>query len=59
MRAFLCAFVFSGEPIVKTPTSNPVAKHARAFNKARVYRDRKSDYTRREKHKGRKAESHG
>ncbi len=30
---------------------NPVAKHARKFNKAAVHRDRKKDYTRKGKSK--------
>jgi hypothetical protein len=32
--------------------NNPVAKHARKFNKAAVHRDRKNDYSRKTKHKG-------
>lgn len=32
--------------------NNPVAKHARTFNKAQKMRDRKNDYTRKIKHKG-------
>jgi hypothetical protein len=31
--------------------NNPVAKHARKFNKAAPHRDRKNDYTRKPKHK--------
>ncbi len=31
---------------------NPVAKHAHAYNKATVQRDRKNNYTRKQKHKG-------
>lgn len=31
---------------------NPVAKHAGKFNKAVTMRDRKNDYRRNEKHKG-------
>lgn len=31
--------------------NNLVAKHARAFNKATVQRDKKKDYTRKQKHK--------
>lgn len=30
--------------------NNPVAKHARKFNKAVVMRDRKNDYRRKAKH---------
>ena len=33
--------------------NNPVAKHARKFNKAAVFADRKNDYKRREKHRNR------
>ena len=32
--------------------NNPVAKHARTFNKAVVHRDRKNNYSRKTKHKG-------
>lgn len=32
--------------------NNPVAKHARSFNKSAKMRDRKNDYTRKSKHKG-------
>ena len=35
-------------------TRNLVAKHARTFNKAQTHRDKKNDYKRNEKHKGRK-----
>lgn len=39
----------------KTPSvNNLVAKHARTFNKAQTHRDKKNDYKRNEKHKGRK-----
>jgi hypothetical protein len=31
--------------------NNPVAKHARGFNTARAFRDRKNDYQRKTKHK--------
>lgn len=31
--------------------NNLVAKHARQFNKSTVQRDRKNDYTRKQKHK--------
>lgn len=31
---------------------NPVAKHARTFNKATVQRDKKNTYNRKQKHKG-------
>ena len=34
----------------KKKVNNPVAKHARTFNKAAVYRDRKNDYKRKPKH---------
>lgn len=30
---------------------NPVAKHMRQFNKASVQRDRKNDYSRKQKHR--------
>lgn len=30
---------------------NPVAKHARTFNKATIQRNKKTDYTRKQKHK--------
>jgi hypothetical protein len=33
-------------------TNNFVAKHAATFNKAQVHRDKKKDYSRKEKHKG-------
>lgn len=36
----------------KTPVNNFVAKHAAKFNKAQVHRDKKKDYSRKEKHKG-------
>lgn len=32
--------------------SNLVAKHARTYNKSQVMRDRKNDYSRKQKHKG-------
>lgn len=35
----------------KTPNFNPVAKHARKFNKAAVFRNRKFDYQRKPKHR--------
>ncbi len=32
--------------------NNPVAKHFRKFNKAAKHKDRKNDYQRKPKHKG-------
>lgn len=38
----------------KTPTRNPVARHAGRFNRATVFRDR-TRYSRKPKHKGRES----
>jgi hypothetical protein len=57
------ATMMNGNPVQREPggdpdhtkpynQNNPVAKHARKFNKAAVHRDRKNDYSRKTKHKG-------
>jgi len=38
---------------MKISDINPVAKHSGKFNKAQTFKDRKNDYNRKIKHKGR------
>lgn len=45
----MCKITTFKEAIMKT--KNFVAKHARTFNRSVVQRDRKNDYSRKEKHK--------